>query len=59
MSTISLEPVESVTVTTLIDNSCDLLLTDQGPAKRASLIGGNIPLTRAYTLDGGKTQDHE
>jgi 7,8-dihydropterin-6-yl-methyl-4-(beta-D-ribofuranosyl)aminobenzene 5'-phosphate synthase len=31
---ISLDPVDSVTVTTLVDNFTDMLLPDQGPAKR-------------------------
>jgi hypothetical protein len=32
---IPLEPIESLSVTTLVDNVTDLLLADQGPAKRA------------------------
>ena len=31
---IQLEPVESVTVTTLVDNVTDISLQNQGPAKR-------------------------
>jgi hypothetical protein len=31
---IPLEPVDSITVTTLVDNVADLLLPDEGPAKR-------------------------
>jgi len=31
---VSLEPVDSVTVTTLMDNSLDLFMPDQGPARR-------------------------
>ena len=34
---ISLEPVDGVTVTTLVDNAVDMLLGDQGPAKRLGL----------------------
>jgi 7,8-dihydropterin-6-yl-methyl-4-(beta-D-ribofuranosyl)aminobenzene 5'-phosphate synthase len=34
---IALEPVDSITVTTLVDNVTDMLLTDEGPAKRAPL----------------------
>lgn len=34
---ISLEPVDAVTVTTLMDNSLDLLMPDQGPARRVAL----------------------
>lgn len=36
--TIPLMPVEAVTLTTLVDNSTDLLLADQGPVKRAGLL---------------------
>jgi hypothetical protein len=32
--TIPLEPVDAVTVTTLVDNVTDILLTDDGPARR-------------------------
>jgi 7,8-dihydropterin-6-yl-methyl-4-(beta-D-ribofuranosyl)aminobenzene 5'-phosphate synthase len=35
MDPIALDPVDSVMVTTLIDNVTDVLLTDVGPAKRA------------------------
>jgi 7,8-dihydropterin-6-yl-methyl-4-(beta-D-ribofuranosyl)aminobenzene 5'-phosphate synthase len=34
MEPIALEPVDSVTVTTLVDNVTDMLLVDEGPAKR-------------------------
>jgi 7,8-dihydropterin-6-yl-methyl-4-(beta-D-ribofuranosyl)aminobenzene 5'-phosphate synthase len=34
---IGLEPVDSVTVTTLMDNAVDLFMPDQGPAKRTGL----------------------
>jgi len=34
---IDLEPVDSVAVLTLMDNSTDALMTDQGPARRADL----------------------
>jgi hypothetical protein len=32
--TIGLEPVESLTITTLVDNVTDILLLDEGPAIR-------------------------
>jgi 7,8-dihydropterin-6-yl-methyl-4-(beta-D-ribofuranosyl)aminobenzene 5'-phosphate synthase len=41
---IALEPVDAVTVTTLVDNVTDLLLPDEGPAKRFSL-GQAVGLT--------------
>jgi len=34
---IALEPVDAVTITTLVDNLSDALLADSGPAKRAPL----------------------
>src|SRR5690242_700718 len=37
---IDLEPVDSVVVTTLIDNVTDALMTDQGPARRFPFGGG-------------------
>lgn len=37
MEPIALEPVDAVTVTTLVDNVTDALLVDAGPAKRAPL----------------------
>jgi len=42
---VELEPVDAITVTTLVDNVTDLLLTDDGPAKR-------VPLARAVRLTG-------
>ena len=36
METIPLVPVDSLTITTLVDNVTDLLLLDEGPAKRPS-----------------------
>jgi 7,8-dihydropterin-6-yl-methyl-4-(beta-D-ribofuranosyl)aminobenzene 5'-phosphate synthase len=61
MTTIALEPVDSVTVTTLVDNVTDALLQDQGPAKRLGL-GGRGPLAEAPRvpaafLEGGQTFD--
>ena len=40
MTAIALEPVDAVTVTTLVDNVTDSLLADEGPAKRPALDGG-------------------
>ena len=34
MEPIPLEPVDALTITTLVDNMTDLLLVDEGPAKR-------------------------
>jgi 7,8-dihydropterin-6-yl-methyl-4-(beta-D-ribofuranosyl)aminobenzene 5'-phosphate synthase len=46
-----LEPVDSVTVTTLMDNVTDVFMPDQGPARRAPVdIGGRRP---ASTMESG------
>jgi 7,8-dihydropterin-6-yl-methyl-4-(beta-D-ribofuranosyl)aminobenzene 5'-phosphate synthase len=37
MEPIALEPVDALTVTTLVDNVIDMLLVDEGPAKRPPL----------------------
>src|SRR3954451_23267450 len=34
MATLALEPVDALSITTLADNYSDMLLVDQGPAKR-------------------------
>ena len=34
MEPIALEPVDALTITTLVDNLTDSLLADEGPAKR-------------------------
>ncbi|MDP6451723.1 MAG: MBL fold metallo-hydrolase [SAR202 cluster bacterium] len=56
MTTVSLEPVDSVTITTLMDNSSDMLLLDQGPAKRPSLTGGPERVAARF-LDTGEVGD--
>ena len=49
--TFALEPVDSVTVTTLMDNVTDIFMPDQGPARRAPAdIGGRRP---AAVMEGG------
>lgn len=57
MTTVSLEPVDSVTITTLLDNVCDLLLQDQGPAKRPGLGATDVLRIPAAFLEGGETFD--
>ncbi len=50
-----LEPVDSVTVTTLMDNVTDRLMPDQGPARRPpAWTGGRRP---AATMAGGTVPD--
>jgi 7,8-dihydropterin-6-yl-methyl-4-(beta-D-ribofuranosyl)aminobenzene 5'-phosphate synthase len=49
------EPVDSVVVTTLMDNVADMLMPDQGPARRPALgSGGRRP---SGTMEGGQTPD--
>jgi len=52
MATVPLEPVDSVAITTLVDNTADLLLPDQGPAKRPALGGREVPRLEAAFLEG-------
>src|SRR5262245_60955174 len=55
-----LEPVDEVTVLTVCDNVMDLLLVDQGPAKRIGLpavLSGMLPRVEAPMLDGGQAFD--
>jgi hypothetical protein len=46
-----LEPVDSVVVTTLMDNVTDMFMPDQGPAHRPPLMSGCRQ--SAATLEGG------
>jgi 7,8-dihydropterin-6-yl-methyl-4-(beta-D-ribofuranosyl)aminobenzene 5'-phosphate synthase len=57
VESISLEPVDSLTVTTLVDNVTDLLMVDEGPAKRAPLAMSAYPSVPARFLEGGRTGD--
>jgi 7,8-dihydropterin-6-yl-methyl-4-(beta-D-ribofuranosyl)aminobenzene 5'-phosphate synthase len=56
---ISLVPVDGVHVTTLVDNSSDVLLPDQGLVRRWGPIGsaGDIPVVPTAMAEGGKTSD--
>lgn len=56
MHSIALSPVESVTITILLDNVFDGLLPNQGVAKRPSLSPQKLRLP-ATTMEGGKTFD--
>ncbi len=57
MAGIPLEPIDSVAVTTLVDNVSDMLLQDQGPAKRLALGDRRAPRVPAAFLQGGETVD--
>ncbi|HEX6401589.1 MAG TPA: MBL fold metallo-hydrolase [Pseudonocardiaceae bacterium] len=52
---IALEPVDSVRITTLMDNVTDVLMPDRGPARRAPAWGG--PRRAAATMDNGEAPD--
>ena len=51
---IELEPVDSVVVTTLMDNVTDIFMPDQGPARRAGPAGGS---RLAAVMAGGQAPD--
>src|SRR6476661_8750050 len=52
---ITLEPVDALTITTLVDNLTDILLVDQGPAVRPKM--GSGPRVPAPALAGGEAFD--
>jgi len=52
---ISLEPVDSVVVTTLMDNLTDVFMPDQGPARRPGL--GTGPMRPAPVMAEGQVPD--
>jgi len=55
MEQIGLEPVDGITVTTLVDNLTDSLLADCGPARRPSLaVSPRLPVS---LFAGGDTDD--
>jgi 7,8-dihydropterin-6-yl-methyl-4-(beta-D-ribofuranosyl)aminobenzene 5'-phosphate synthase len=57
MTTVPLEPVDSVAITVLVDNAADVLLPDQGPAKRPGLGATDVLRVPAAFLEGGETFD--
>src|SRR3954451_11404374 len=52
---IPLEPVDTLSVTVLVDNVTDMLLLDEGPARRPPI--GSGPRVRAPVLDLGEAFD--
>jgi 7,8-dihydropterin-6-yl-methyl-4-(beta-D-ribofuranosyl)aminobenzene 5'-phosphate synthase len=56
---IELRPVDAVRVTTLVDNSADMLLPDEGLVRRWGLSGtaGPLPIVPSGIADGGMTVD--
>lgn len=57
MQAIPLEPVDAVAVTMLIDNVSDMLLQDQGPAKRVGDAGRPLPNRPLGLFEEGQTVD--
>ena len=55
MEAIALQPVDALSVTTLVDNVTDSLLADQGPARRPPMSAS--ARTPARFLAGGQTDD--
>src|SRR6266568_2288642 len=49
---IPLEPVDSLTISTLGDNVFDIFMPDQGPARRVTPSAGDGPLPAATMVDG-------
>lgn len=54
---IPLAAVDAVTITMLCDNVSDMLLADQGPAKRPALAGPKTPRVDVRTLETGSGID--
>src|SRR5258708_19445847 len=50
-----LEPVDSVMVTTLMDNVTDVFMPDQGPARRAPVVSASRCV--AATMEGGEAPE--
>jgi 7,8-dihydropterin-6-yl-methyl-4-(beta-D-ribofuranosyl)aminobenzene 5'-phosphate synthase len=55
VESIALAPVDSLSVTVLVDNVMDLLLGDRGPAKRAPVSLTGPPSAPSRFLEGGRT----
>jgi 7,8-dihydropterin-6-yl-methyl-4-(beta-D-ribofuranosyl)aminobenzene 5'-phosphate synthase len=53
---IPLEPVDAVTISTIMDNSSDMLLENDGPAIRGR-TGANVPQLAARFVENGKAAD--
>jgi 7,8-dihydropterin-6-yl-methyl-4-(beta-D-ribofuranosyl)aminobenzene 5'-phosphate synthase len=55
---VTLAPVDAITLTTLVDNTTDLLLTDQGPVHRHGLLAAtSAPRLATNLLDTGEAYD--
>ena len=56
MQAVALEPVDAVTVTILVDNVSDMLLEDQGPARRVGDAGRPLPYRPLGLFEEGETE---
>jgi 7,8-dihydropterin-6-yl-methyl-4-(beta-D-ribofuranosyl)aminobenzene 5'-phosphate synthase len=57
-SPIPLQPLDSLHITVLMDNVTDMLVLDQGPAKRVGIVSGGVaPKLNAPFLEPGETFD--
>src|SRR5574341_133536 len=54
---LTLEPVDAVHITTLVDNFIDVLMLDDGPARRMGLPTASSPRVPAAFLEAGETAD--
>jgi 7,8-dihydropterin-6-yl-methyl-4-(beta-D-ribofuranosyl)aminobenzene 5'-phosphate synthase len=54
---LTLETVDAVSITTLVDNFVDVLMADDGPAKRIGLPTAATPRVPAAFLEAGETMD--
>jgi 7,8-dihydropterin-6-yl-methyl-4-(beta-D-ribofuranosyl)aminobenzene 5'-phosphate synthase len=59
VETIALPAVDGVDITTVVDNSSDVLLPDEGLVRRWGVVGtaGDIPVIPSELAEGGKTVD--
>lgn len=57
MQPITLRPVDSASITILVDNVTDMLVGNQGPAQRLGSTGGPPPIVASPLLEGGTAFD--
>jgi 7,8-dihydropterin-6-yl-methyl-4-(beta-D-ribofuranosyl)aminobenzene 5'-phosphate synthase len=54
---IPLQPIDSASITIVLDNAVDLLLGNKGPAKRLGSYGGRPQMVTADLMEGGSVMD--
>lgn len=52
MTLIPLDPVDTLSITTLVDNLTDVFMPDEGPAHRFAFTSPSVPRQSVGTLDG-------